>query len=59
MQIAKGARKTLGEQRVFAFTDKSELITQLKQHVNDKTLVLVKASRGMRLEEIVQALQKK
>ncbi|MDF2855205.1 MAG: UDP-N-acetylmuramoyl-tripeptide--D-alanyl-D-alanine ligase [Neobacillus sp.] len=58
-QIAKGARKTLGEKRVFAFTEKSELIAKLKQHVNDKTLVLVKASRGMKLEEVVQALQKK
>jgi UDP-N-acetylmuramoyl-tripeptide--D-alanyl-D-alanine ligase len=57
--IAKAARKTLGEERVFAFTDKSELIAKLKQHVNDKTLVLVKASRGMRLEEVVQALQVK
>jgi UDP-N-acetylmuramoyl-tripeptide--D-alanyl-D-alanine ligase len=56
--IAKGARKILGEQRVFAFRDKAELIEELKKHVNEQTLILVKASRGMKMEEIVTALQK-
>lgn len=57
--IAKGAREALGEQKVYAFTDKAELIGELKKHVNTDTLVLVKASRGMKLEEIVTALQNK
>ncbi|WP_251555309.1 UDP-N-acetylmuramoyl-tripeptide--D-alanyl-D-alanine ligase [Neobacillus muris] len=57
-QIAKGAAKRLGEQRVFAFTDKQSLIKELEPHLSDNTLVLVKASRGMKLEEIVKALQK-
>jgi UDP-N-acetylmuramoyl-tripeptide--D-alanyl-D-alanine ligase len=57
-QIAKGARSVLGEQRVFAFTDKAGLIRELKQHLDAQTLILVKASRGMKLEEIVTALQK-
>ncbi|WP_066074499.1 UDP-N-acetylmuramoyl-tripeptide--D-alanyl-D-alanine ligase [Neobacillus soli] len=57
--IAQGARSILGEQRVFAFTNKADLIQQLEQHVNETTLVLVKASRGMKLEEIVSKLQKK
>lgn len=56
--IAKGAQSVLSEQRVFAFLDKPELIKELSQHVNEATLVLVKASRGMKLEEIVTALQK-
>ena len=56
--IAKGAKKILGEQRVFAFRDKAELIEKLKRHVNEQTLILVKASRGMKMEEIVNALQK-
>ncbi|MDR6120638.1 UDP-N-acetylmuramoyl-tripeptide--D-alanyl-D-alanine ligase [Bacillus sp. SLBN-46] len=56
--IAKGARKILGEQRVFAFRDKTELIEELKKHVNEQTLILVKASRGMKMEEIVTALQR-
>jgi UDP-N-acetylmuramoyl-tripeptide--D-alanyl-D-alanine ligase len=56
--IAKGARKILGEQRVFAFRDKAELIKELKKHVNEQTLILVKASRGMKMEEIVTELQR-
>ncbi len=55
--IASGARAVLGENRVFAFKKKEELIQQLKHHVNEHTLVLVKASRGMKLEEIVKNLQ--
>jgi UDP-N-acetylmuramoyl-tripeptide--D-alanyl-D-alanine ligase len=55
--IAKGASKVLGEQRVFAYTNKEELIQKLEQYVDEATLVLVKASRGMKLEEIVMALQ--
>jgi UDP-N-acetylmuramoyl-tripeptide--D-alanyl-D-alanine ligase len=57
--IANSARTVLGEERVFAFTEKAPLIQELKRHVNKNTLILVKASRGMKLEEIVTALQKK
>jgi UDP-N-acetylmuramoyl-tripeptide--D-alanyl-D-alanine ligase len=57
--LAEGARFALGKQRVFSFTEKNELIEALEQHVDNHTLVLVKASRGMRLEEIVTALQQK
>jgi UDP-N-acetylmuramoyl-tripeptide--D-alanyl-D-alanine ligase len=56
--IATGAKKVLDDQCVFAFIDKQELIKELKNYVNDQTLVLVKASRGMKMEEIVTALQK-
>lgn len=56
--IAKGARTALGNHRVFAFLDKGELIEELGRHVNNHSLILVKASRGMKLEEIVKALQK-
>jgi UDP-N-acetylmuramoyl-tripeptide--D-alanyl-D-alanine ligase len=58
-QIATGAKKTLGAQKVFAYTDKAELIKELEKHVNKNTLILVKASRGMKLEEVVQQLQGK
>lgn len=57
--IAKGARQSLGDERVFAYTDKSELIKELHKHTDEKTLILVKASRGMKLEEIVGSLQRK
>jgi UDP-N-acetylmuramoyl-tripeptide--D-alanyl-D-alanine ligase len=57
-KIAAGARKELGTERVFSFTDKKALIKELENHVDEQTLVLVKASRGMKLEEIVTSLQK-
>lgn len=56
--IAKGAGTVLGEERVFAFQDKEELISKLEGQVDEHSLLLVKASRGMKLEEIVKALQK-
>lgn len=56
--IAIGARKTFAARDVFSFQDKSQLIEELKKHIEPNDLILVKASRGMRLEEIVQALQK-
>lgn len=55
--IAKGARKNLPAERVFAFTEKSPLIEELKKLVNKDTIILVKASRGMKLEEVIYALQ--
>jgi UDP-N-acetylmuramoyl-tripeptide--D-alanyl-D-alanine ligase len=57
--ISRGANQALGSHKVFAFKDKLQLIDHLKKYVDKSTLVLVKASRGMRLEEIVQSLQKK
>ncbi|QED46356.1 UDP-N-acetylmuramoyl-tripeptide--D-alanyl-D-alanine ligase [Cytobacillus dafuensis] len=55
--IAEGAKTKLADDRVFAFTEKLPLIEKLEKLVNEETIVLVKASRGMRLEEIVKALQ--
>jgi UDP-N-acetylmuramoyl-tripeptide--D-alanyl-D-alanine ligase len=57
--IATGAIQALGSDKVFAYKDKLKLIEHLKKFVDESTLVLVKASRGMRLEEVVQSLQKK
>lgn len=56
--IAEGALQTLGTDAVFAFQDKQALIEELKKHIEKDDLILVKASRGMKLEEVVQALQK-
>lgn len=55
--IAEGALQTLGVDAVFAFQDKQALITELKKYIEKDDLILVKASRGMKLEEVVQALQ--
>ncbi|RHW34862.1 UDP-N-acetylmuramoyl-tripeptide--D-alanyl-D-alanine ligase [Neobacillus notoginsengisoli] len=57
-KIAEGAKKTLGAERVYSFTDKEMLSEELKKHTNAQTLVLVKASRGMKLEEVVASLEK-
>ncbi|MGM7636893.1 UDP-N-acetylmuramoyl-tripeptide--D-alanyl-D-alanine ligase [Bacillus sp. Hm123] len=54
--IAAGAKNSLGEDRIFAFTDKQELIAKLSSIVTGGELITVKASRGMKLEEVVQAL---
>jgi len=55
--IADRAKKSFGDTRVFAFLDKQDLINHLKEQITPKTLVLVKASRGMKLEEVVNAIK--
>lgn len=55
--IAKGALENFSKDRVFAFLHKEDLIKTLENHTDESTLVLVKASRGMKLEEVVRALQ--
>jgi UDP-N-acetylmuramoyl-tripeptide--D-alanyl-D-alanine ligase len=57
-RIARSARSILGEDHVFSYNEKEDLINELKNHVDEKTLILVKASRGMKLEEVVTSLQK-
>ncbi|MGP7819090.1 UDP-N-acetylmuramoyl-tripeptide--D-alanyl-D-alanine ligase [Niallia sp. 01092] len=54
--IAKGAQTVLPENHVVSFTEKNDLITALKKIIDNETVVLVKASRGMRLEEVVKSL---
>ncbi|KUP04522.1 UDP-N-acetylmuramoyl-tripeptide--D-alanyl-D-alanine ligase [Bacillus coahuilensis m2-6] len=56
--IAEGAKETLPEDRVIHFDEKSALIAYLKVVVKSDDTVLVKASRGMKMEEVVLALQK-
>lgn len=57
--IAAGAKNSLGEDRIFAFNDKQELIDKLESLLESGDLVVVKASRGVRLEEVIEALEKK
>ncbi|WP_285769483.1 UDP-N-acetylmuramoyl-tripeptide--D-alanyl-D-alanine ligase [Peribacillus sp. SI8-4] len=56
--IAQGASKAFSSERVQAFHDKQKLIAELKSTTQANDIILVKASRGMKLEEVVQALQK-
>lgn len=55
-KIAEGAKTQFPLERIFAFQEKAELIEKLKKCINKDTLILVKASRGMRLEEVVHQL---
>ena len=56
VNLAEGAKANLGPERVFHFEDKEKLVHKLKELTEPHALVLVKASRGMRLEEVVKAL---
>ncbi|WP_071396444.1 UDP-N-acetylmuramoyl-tripeptide--D-alanyl-D-alanine ligase [Bacillus tuaregi] len=57
-EIAAGAQTVFSSDRVLSFNDKPELIDSLMKYTDEETLVLVKASRGMKLEEVVNALLK-
>lgn len=56
--IAKGAKEEFPPNRVFSYQDKDTLLESLIQVTNEDTLILVKGSRGMKLEDIVHGLQK-
>jgi UDP-N-acetylmuramoyl-tripeptide--D-alanyl-D-alanine ligase len=55
-EIAKGAKKNRSDEFVHHFENKQDLIGELKRMLNKDDIVLVKASRGMKLEEVVHAL---
>ena len=52
--IAKAAKENNLE--VYSFTDKDELTKKLLETIEDGDCLLFKASRGMKLEEIIHAL---
>ncbi|HQL42574.1 MAG TPA: hypothetical protein PL073_01600, partial [Spirochaetota bacterium] len=43
--------------QVYIYDDKEELINALKQFIQSDDVVLVKGSRSMKMEEVVQALE--
>ncbi|WP_307323560.1 UDP-N-acetylmuramoyl-tripeptide--D-alanyl-D-alanine ligase [Evansella vedderi] len=55
-KIAEGAKVNFSGEQVFAYDDKQALITKLKEVVEEGDIVLIKGSRGMKLEEVVHAL---
>lgn len=57
-EIALGAKEVFPNQIVKSFTEKKNLIDDISVRVKPGDLILVKGSRGMKLEEIVQALKK-
>lgn len=54
--IASGAAKVLDASQIHSYLSKQELINDLLQIAQEKDAILFKASRGMKLEEVVQAL---
>lgn len=56
LKIAEGADSVLSPERVFSFVEKNALVEKLLKYTDQNSLILVKASRGMKLEEIVNAL---
>ncbi|MDN4070179.1 UDP-N-acetylmuramoyl-tripeptide--D-alanyl-D-alanine ligase [Paenibacillus sp. FSL R5-0407] len=56
-KIAEGAAENLEPGTIFAYHDKSELIEKLISMLHPKDVLLVKASRGMKLEEVVDAVK--
>lgn len=56
-QIAVGVKSAFPNQVVKSFIDKHKLIEDISLNLKSGDLVLVKGSRGMKLEEVVQALK--
>ncbi|PEY33612.1 UDP-N-acetylmuramoyl-tripeptide--D-alanyl-D-alanine ligase [Bacillus cereus] len=56
-QIAEGAKINFSNERVKVYDNKEELVKELQSVIDVKDVVLVKASRGMRLEEVITMLK--
>ncbi|EEM07225.1 UDP-N-acetylmuramoyl-tripeptide--D-alanyl-D- alanine ligase [Bacillus pseudomycoides] len=56
-QIAEGAKINFPNERVKVYDNKEELVKNLQEVVDVKDVVLVKASRGMKLEEVITMLK--
>ncbi|PJN61793.1 UDP-N-acetylmuramoyl-tripeptide--D-alanyl-D-alanine ligase [Paenibacillus sp. GM1FR] len=56
-KIAEGASKHMPTEAVHAFIDKEEMTRYLLEKLHPRDVVLFKASRGMKLEDVVEALQ--
>ncbi|MBD8006766.1 UDP-N-acetylmuramoyl-tripeptide--D-alanyl-D-alanine ligase [Bacillus norwichensis] len=54
--IAHGAKKNFTTGHVFSFQSQDELIRSLKETIFGNELIVVKASRGMKMEKVVEAL---
>ncbi len=56
--IAKAARPRFGKNRVFSYKNRTHLIQKLKKLMEYESIVLVKGSRMLKLEEVVEELQR-
>ncbi|KMJ56852.1 UDP-N-acetylmuramoyl-tripeptide--D-alanyl-D-alanine ligase [Bacillus sp. LL01] len=57
MEIAKGAQEVLEPSRVKPFMNKQELINELLPLLESDDVVIVKGSRGMKLEEVIEGIK--
>ncbi|KOY15987.1 UDP-N-acetylmuramoyl-tripeptide--D-alanyl-D-alanine ligase [Paenibacillus xylanivorans] len=55
--IAEGARQNMPAEAVHTFESKEELTRYLLENLHSRDVVLFKASRGMKLEDVVEALK--
>jgi UDP-N-acetylmuramoyl-tripeptide--D-alanyl-D-alanine ligase len=56
MDIAKGAEEVMDPSRVKAFMNKQELTKELLPLLEPNDVIVVKGSRGMKLEEVVEGI---
>ncbi len=56
-KIAEGAMSQFPADRVKSFQDKTEMVDSLAEVLSPRDVVLVKGSRGMKLEEVVEGLR--
>lgn len=57
LYIAKTAKLNLGENRVFSFDDKTDLVNKIKEVIKPNALILTKASRALQMEDVVAKLK--
>ena len=56
-EMYKGALENFPKSRVFYFESKADVCDKLKQLITKSTLVLVKGSHGMHMEEIIECVR--
>ncbi|WP_105301826.1 UDP-N-acetylmuramoyl-tripeptide--D-alanyl-D-alanine ligase [Anaerococcus marasmi] len=54
----EGASENFSKDRIFHFTSKNDLIDKLKSLITKSSLVFVKGSHGMHMEEIIESISK-
>lgn len=58
LNMYQGALENFPKSRVFYFEKKADLCDKLKQLISKSTLVFVKGSHGMHMEEVIEAIRK-
>lgn len=56
-EIYNGANRNFNVKNLFYFETKGEVIEKVREIISEGTLIMVKGSRGMKLEEIIEKLK--